>query len=385
MPRSVWDLARVVGRRPPLTALLLAALTACDDEAKLAETPPRPIAWTTVEAVDTVEQRTLSGVVRAVREAPLSFEVEGRIEDILVDIGDRFEAGAILAPLDRRTLSLTRDERASVLAEARASLEEAESDYARQQRLFEEGWVSEAAFDRAAAARDTARSRVETARARLAIAEENLADTELRAPFAGRVAARPAEPSQRVAVGETVVDVEGEGAGFEVRVAAPETIVDRLVRGGAHEVRFPARPGVVLFAVVAEIGAEATNRNAFPVTLTLEEDGVALRSGMTAEVTLNLTEAGIRLASAAGTEAVARIPVSAFAAATGDGQVAFVFDEKSRTLERRAIVVVDVTGDGARVARGLEPGEIVAAKGLDFLRDGQEVALLGRGADRFAP
>jgi len=371
-------------RRPVSLALLpLAALVACDPAPEGREPQPRPIAWTTVERAAPTQTRTLSGVVEPVQRAPLSFEVGGRIATVAVEIGDRFEQGDVLATLDTRTLALARDERLSELEQARAALVEAEANFRRQRRLFEEGWVAEAAFDAARSARDTARSRVETAASRLAIARENLADAELTAPYAGVVERRLAEPSERVTAGRPVLEIHGDAGGFEVRVAAPETLVDRLQPGASHAVRLTAKPALELQGEVRHIGARAEEGTAYPVTLALARRPPDLRAGMTAEVTFALVPDAIELTSAGPVPAVVEIPMTAFTAGEGDTRVAFVFDEASGTVERRAIVVGEVTGDRARIAAGLAPGEIVAAKGVTFLRDGQAVTLLGRGPERY--
>lgn len=360
-------------------------VAACDDMADAGRPAPRPIAWAEVEAAAPCETLTLSGVVRPVQEAPLSFEVSGLIATIEVDIGDHFAEGDLLATLDTRTWRLERDERSSELAEARAALVEALAHYERQARLHADGWVARAGFDDAAAARDTARSRVATAEARLAIAEMNLADTELEAPYAGVVAHRHAEPSQRVVVGEPVLDVQGNSGGFEVRVAVPETVVDRVVEGSVHRIALPARRGASLEARVKDIGAEADPGSAYEVTLALDPSNARLRSGMTAEVVFTLPALDVRFTASADAGPMVAIPITAFVAGDGDGHVAFVFDGTTRTVERRAIEVAAITNDRARIARGLQAGEIVAAKGVDFLSDGQAVTLLGSGPERYHP
>jgi len=180
-----------------------------------------------------------------------------------------------------------------------------------------------------------------------------------------------------------VLEIHGDAGGFEVRVAAPETLVDRLQPGASHAVRLAAKPALELQGEVRHIGARAEEGTAYPVTLALARRPPDLRAGMTAEVTFALVPDAIELTSAGPVPAVVEIPMTAFTAGEGDTRVAFVFDEASGTVERRAIVVGEVTGDRARIAAGLAPGEIVAAKGVTFLRDGQAVTLLGRGPERY--
>lgn len=359
----------------------LMALTACADEQAQERQPPRPVAWTEVQALETAATRTLSGVLQSAQRAPLSFEVPGRISAIAVEIGDSFKAGDVLARLDPRNYRLALEERRSQLEEAQANLEEAERQFERQEELFERGWVSRSVYDTALARLETAASRVETAQTRLAIAKEDLADTDLRAPYAGSVAARLAEPSQQVTAGQTVFEIRGAAGGLEVSLSAPETLVDRLRRDAAHQVDVPARPDLDLRARIAEIGSEATTRNAFPVTLMLSNAPEDLRTGMTAEVTFQLDE--LPGADVDFTADAVAIPVTAFLSGEGDRNYAFLYDRDTETLRRTEIEIVDLTGDRAIVRSGLAAGDIIATKGLSFLMDGQEVTLLGLGVARY--
>ncbi|NKN31896.1 efflux RND transporter periplasmic adaptor subunit [Marichromatium bheemlicum] len=369
-----------MGVRPwPLLPALL-VLAGCKTPSVPAELPVRPIAWTRVETASGEPQRWLAAVVRAVRRAPLSFEVGGRVELLEVEVGERFAAGALLGRLDARLHRLVRAERVSEVAEAEARLHEAERAFVRQRELHGRDWASQAAFDSAEAALGSARARLETARARLALAVENLSDTELYAPYAGVVTRRLAEPAQRVAAGETVLEIQGDDHRFEIALTVPETLIGRLEHGSIHRVRVPARPGLTLEARVAEIGAEGDAGGTFPVTLRLLEPCAELRTGMTAEVVLvadTMDGVGRRL-----------IPVSAFLVGEGDERIAFVFrgeggDEGIGTLERRSIELGAVGAGRVLVRAGLGPDEIVATHGLTFLRAGQRVSLLGVGARRY--
>jgi RND family efflux transporter MFP subunit len=367
-------------RRAAIPILVLLTLAGCSEqpEAEAEPPPPKPIAWTAATRFDAQQTRRLPGVLRAAQRAPLSFEVAGRVTEVAVEIGEAFDRGQVLARLDPRNFELALEERRGQLAEAKAQLAEAEEAFKRQRQLYEQGWAAKAAYDRAKSALDSARSRVETARARLAIAEEDLADTTLTAPYAGTVADRLAEPSQRLQAGETVLKVQG-GDALEAVVAAPETVVDRLEPGSRHAVRLPARPDADLTGTIAEIATDAAARNAYTVTLRLTEAPSGVRSGMTAEVAFQLRPPE----TPARDRPRVAIPATAFLAVEGETRVAFVVDPDAGVVHRRAIEVAEIAGDRALVSEGLEPGEIVATKGLAFLTDGQRVDRLGVGPRRF--
>lgn len=362
-----------------MLAALGLALAGCERESETAELPPRPIVWHKVEPLQRAAQRTLSGIVQSTQRAPIAFEVSGRIDRIPVEIGDQFEQGDVLAALDARTFELTLQERRSALAEAQAVLEEAQNDYDRQKNLFERGWVSKSAFDAAKSALDTARSRVETARARVDLARENLNDTVLNAPYAGSVAQRLAEPAQQVSAGRTILEIQGDERGFEIAVSVPETLISRIRVGSGHQLSFPAE-GLKARGIITEIGTNAESGGSYPVTLSVSEPPQSLRAGMSAEVHFQVGRPG-----GASADTRVAIPLTAFRPGENGTEIAFVYDPASQTVGRRLVTVSELDTEHAIVTDGLRPGEIIAARGIRYLRDGQPVALLGEGPRRYNP
>lgn len=363
-------------------SLTLLTLAGCDNQGPQAQADkpidPKPIAWTEVERYESQQTRSLPGVLQAAQRAPLSFEVAGRVAEVTVETGEPFERGDLLARLDPRTYELALEERRGQLAEATAQRAEAREEFQRQDKLYGDGWASKAAYDRAKSALESARSRVETAQARVEIAEEDLADTRLTAPYAGTLAERLVEPSQRVGAGETVLRVQG-GERLEAIVSAPETVVDQLREGTRHRIHLPARPETELTGTIAEIATDASRRNAYDVTLRVDDPPQGVRSGMTAEVDFALEALAVEPVDGP----LMAIPDTAFLAGSGQTKLAYVFDSEAQVLRRREILVADITGHTALVSKGLQPGEIVATKGLSFLDDGQRVVRMGVGPRRF--
>lgn len=393
LPRTPKE--RLVRFGAPALALCLMVLSACDDASPPSQPPPRPIAWAEVQVADGAIRQFLPGVVRAVQRASIGFEVGGLVEAVRVEVGDSFQTGDELGRLDARTRRLTRDERASEVVRAKATLREAEQHFARQQSLNEQGWATKATLDTAKASLDTARGWLEIAQARLALADKALADTVLRAPYDGVVARRLVEPAQQVEAGQAVLEIQGDGGDFEVAVAVAETLVDDLRPGDIHSVSFPARPSVSDPARIAEIGTDAGSAGTFPVTLRLVSSKNGLRAGMTAEVAFDAVTPGGEAQPADPNGATHRnpivsIPVTAFLSGDGSETFAFVFNAVedaggggTGVLERRTITLGPVTSDRAIVLKGLAPGDIVATRGLPFLRAGQPVTRLGVGAKRY--
>lgn len=337
---------------------------------EVSTTPARPIVWDRVKAVEADIQRVFAGTVRAGESVDLAFEVGGDVIDIAVRAGARVQAGQIVARLDGTPFRLELAEREAALADAKARLQEAESIRRRKEYLNERGVESEAALDNADAAAASARAQVDLASAAVDRAKDRVSETQLIAPYAGRIAAQLAELSQVVRAGEPVLRIEDETSRLEIVVEVPEDLIDRIEKGQVHSVNGGNDPK--RRAVVTEIGTRARGTATFPVTLTIEEDD-GLRVGMTRRVRLSLP-----LSSGIG---ALRIPSAAINVANDRTTQIFAYRDG-------AVVPVDVDvlqyeGETARIKAALEPGDIVATRGVAFLSEGQPVTLLGTDVARF--
>jgi hypothetical protein len=79
------------------------------------------------------------------------------------------------------------------------------------------------------------------------------------------------------------------------------------------------------------------------------------------------------------------VPVTALLAAEANTFQCFVYNPETQAVDLRDVRLVELVNSSALVAGGLRPGEIVASKGVAFLQDGQQVALLGKGLARYNP
>ncbi len=133
---------------------------------------------------------TGTGTVMAHKTSNLGPLVEGRIERIHVNVGDRIEAGAPLFETRAENFKLKVDEAIASVAVAEARLKHAELSLGRIGPLAERGVATQANHDTALSAALVAKAEIEAARARLRQAKQDLADTVVRAPFRASVTAR---------------------------------------------------------------------------------------------------------------------------------------------------------------------------------------------------
>jgi RND family efflux transporter MFP subunit len=372
----------------PLWVALVFVLPGCGQEAPPPELPPRAIQWQRVSGESVNDRRIISGIVTAVSDTRLAFEVGGIVETVDVALGDQVESGQILARLDPEPFELAVRDAEAGLAEATALRASARADYTRAVRLFEANVASRQELERATALRDSRDSQVDAAEARLNLQRRDLRRSELRSPFAGSISVKEIDPAMKLASGQVVFEMDSGESGLRVEVQMPETLIARVHQGDEVAVTFPSTAGQQLdddgqsySALVAEVGTRAGTGNAFPVRSDLIDVPVGVRPGMTAEVTFSMPREDGDIFAVEGF----LIPLAAALAEADNRYSVFVFDPQSSTVSKRPIQPGGVRDNDVAVLDGLAEGDIIATAGVTFLREGQTVTLLDEQLVRHAP
>jgi multidrug efflux system membrane fusion protein len=349
--------------------VLVSAITACREQL------PPPIE--TVRAIRTItltepasgRMRRFSGVVEAADSSSVSFEVPGNVREVNVDVGERISKGQVLAVLDERTFQLNVKAAQADVGRAEVELRDALSDLERLQRIAgqDRGAISQRSLDQAEARYGSARNNLSYNISRQNLVKRDLERAVLRAPFDGVISKRYVDPFQQVALGQKLFDLHMEGA-MEAAVSVPESEIEYIYLGLLGQVRFPAIPEQVHKGIVTEVSKVAGGANAFPVKVTIEADNPRIRPGITAEVILLLgDEQG---------ETAYLIPIEALAPGGSESKsYVFVFDPETSTVKKTAIESGSFRANNIVVKKGLRVGDIIAAAGVSFLRDGQKVRL----------
>jgi len=115
--------------------VLLAALASCREEALPPELPPRAIQWMSVSGALAGEQRVISGIVTAISDTRLAFDVGGTVQSVEVSLGHAVDEGRVLARLDPEPFELAVRTAEAALAEARALQAAAQADSEREAGL----------------------------------------------------------------------------------------------------------------------------------------------------------------------------------------------------------------------------------------------------------
>lgn len=327
-----------------------------------------------------------SGYVVARREATVASKITGKLVELDIEEGDRVKEGQVIARLDdtnaRAALNEARaqlDYARSALAETEVNLANAEREYERQKSLLSGHYVSQAAVDNAQTARDalvaqlaTQRANVEVAGRGIDIAQRNVDDTVVRAPFAGVVTVKAAQPGEivspisagggftRTGIG-TIVDMDS----LEIEVDVNENFINRVQPDQKVTARLNAYPDWQIPGhLIAVIPTADRSKGTVTVRIALDQKDPRI-----------LPEMGVRVSFLAAAPAGAAPPGLGVPAAAveSEGSTGVVFVLHGATVERRAVRLGAREGDEVAVLSGLTAGERVAIGDFAQLKDGARI------------
>jgi RND family efflux transporter MFP subunit len=348
------------------TVIAFAALaTGCSREAEPVLPDIRPVRAVTVEKQDLGETVTLTGHVRPRDEASLGFRIGGRMIERPVNLGDRVQAGQIIAklePLDE--LNALRSAQAA-LNSANGVVARTRNDFERQRTLLGQGHTTRARFDQAQQELQTAESQVKDAQAQLQIAQDRVGFTELKADAPGVITAIAAEPGEVVQAGRTIVQVARD-AGRDAVFDVPASILRTAPGDTEVAVSLADDPSVQATGAVREVAPQADpiTRN-FQIRVTLENPPAAMRLGSTVTGRAKLPAAPV-------------IAVPASALTKYDNKPAvWVVDKANQTVAIRTVEVQSYEPSSVIISNGLDNGDIVVTAGVQALYPGRKVRLLG--------
>lgn len=337
------------------------------------------------------EKISAVGSLMARRSVDVAPKISGRVERVLVHVGDQVKDGQLIAQVDPRELEeeLREAEAALKVAEATLKGKQAELvDLARKleraKRLFEKRFVSRQELDTLDSERNAAAAQVELARAqivqmeaRLANARLELSETQLKAPFPGYIEKRLVDPGAMVSVGTPIVglvDID------RVKVIIPvvERNYPKISVGQKAIITFDAFSSQRFEGKVvrsAPVLSEETRTG--EVEIEIDNPNGQLKPGMFARVEIAIEQR----------RDVLLVPEAALVKTpSGHGVFRVRAGDNGRTKVQLVPVALGASRDGQTEIRGeLKAGDRVVTLGVNLLKDGQSVRISGdnpRGSQR---
>lgn len=329
-----------------------------------------------------------TGYVVARRMATVSSKITGKVREVLIEEGQSVAAGQVMATLDPIDADAQRQLAASQVGAARsqigsvqAQVREAEANATRLGSLVKQQLVSKAQYDQAIAQRDALRAQLSTAQRnaqvagdQLRIAEHGVDNTVVRAPFAGVVIAKAAQPGEivsplsagggftRTGIG-TIVDMDS----LEVEVDVGEAFIGRVQPKMPVEATLNAYPDWKIPAeVIAIIPTADRGKATVKVRVALKQRDARIVPDMGVRVSF------LEKAQPQATTRKPGVLAATAAIVSRDGKdVAFVVDGEK--VARRELRIGRTLGDDREVLEGLADGETVVLDPPADLVDGARV------------
>jgi membrane fusion protein (multidrug efflux system) len=288
-------------------------------------------------------------------------EVEGVIETIHVESGQRVESGDLL-------VSINDDVEQADMAALRAQVVLAEANYARSRTMWENKTGSEREYD-------DDRSALQVAQANLAQVRARIAKKNIRAPFSGVLGIRNVNKGQYVSPGTKLFSLQNHSILY-TDFSVPESHFPDISPGLEVQFKVSAYPETVFIGEVEAIESKVDEmtRN-ISVRASLANEQALLLPGMYADINLVLAQPTLRLV----------VPSTAIVFSSfGDSVYVVKPDESGQDIAHHVQVTTgEQRGDLVEILTGLSGDEMVVQAGTNKLRNGDPVIVNER--NRLSP
>lgn len=343
------------------------------------------------------------GSLFALEESALSSPVEGRVDQVLADVGDNVNEGQPLIELEKQELQYEVDQQQGMVKQVRAqlgigpndpppadprqlaSVQRADADrfdaarkYKRAQELFKDNLISQQQFDEATSRYESTQATYELAiqevnrlkallisnEASERLAEKKVADATIRAPYPGSIKSRDVHPGEYLKVQSPVMVIVRTDR-LRARLAVPERWAGWVKDGAMVDLQVEPFPGQTFHGKVTRINPSVSqDSRTFEVEALIDNHDGRLKPGFFVQASLPSDKQ----------EKTIFVPDRAMNYRYGVYKVFLVNgDRVTERQVRPAGQTEDQKGLRFEIAEGLKPGDRVAAAVSGELHDGDTV------------
>ncbi len=329
------------------------------------------------------EKLLLTGALKPKEQVDVTPKSTGRLQRILVHVGDFVRVGDLIAELERDELEqqVRRAEAAiqvarASLAQRKAELANAEAQSDRAGKLREDGLISPQDYETQKTQTEVVRAQVRLSEAQMQQAEAELRELKIRldqtrvyAPINGQIAARYVDVGALLGPSTPIVRVVNL-ATLVTAANVPERDVGKLRVGNRAVVHVDAFGDRAFIGRVARIGPvlDAATRSA-TIEIEIANPGSLLKAEMFARVELDL----------ASTRRAVLIPREALVYRGTQPGVYLLRDDRP---EFRPIETGLTQEDSVEVLANLEPGVPIIGRGSTMITEGDRIRVAGQPGPR---
>ena len=351
-----------------LLLVLALGLSFCSKKQEKTDLQQKPL----LVKVQAPEKGTLAkyfnykGTVSAWKTANIAPEASGRVGRIFKKQGDKVAAGELLASLDLTSLELQQRQARAAVAVADTAFQNARLNEERMRKLLESQAVSSMQYENAKLARDAADTQLKSARATLDLVDYTVNKSNMRAPFAGIIAAKNMEEGDMInpmmGMGQSILTLM-DLSKVKVAVDALAEEIERIRIGQKCQVTIASRPGETFAGEVysKNLAADPLSKT-FKVEVKVDNPDMRIKAGVYADIAIEYVRK----------DNVILLPLSALLA--GDKEV--MVDDNG-VARKRAVTVGERNHTRFEVLSGVGAGDRVLVEGSYDLKDGTAIAAAG--------
>jgi len=311
------------------------------------------------------QERRFLGRIGARVDSPLGFRVGGKVQERLVQNGDRVTEGQVLMTLDPKDLKLDHQARLAAVQAAQAQAAQAQADLKRMQLLVDQGAVSRQAYEQSRHTATSAQANLRSAQAQADISRNADQYSSLKADADGIITEQLADVGQVVAAGQAVLRLAHDGP-RDVLVSLPEQL--NVPQGTLGQIELPGQAALwpVRLRELAQSSDPATR--SFQARFALEDERLTPRLGSSAILYLELPH----------DQPLTQVPLTALYDA-GQGPGVWVIGD-DRSVQWHSVRIARLAQENAYLSQGPQAGTPIVALGANLLHEGQQVRPQARKA-----
>ncbi|WP_163391315.1 efflux RND transporter periplasmic adaptor subunit [Enterovibrio norvegicus] len=358
-------------RRHPLFIMLLSTLflSACNSQAEnkneaLPDAAPTVNVMTVNMAPTYAIDREYVGTVQAGQTANLGFELGGKVNELLVNVGDRVKKGAALLSLDTQLLDTEAQQLTAQLEQLDAQLDLTQTNLQRQRQLKKKGFSADSDIDSLISQRDALRANVRQLQASLSSTKLRKEKSTMYAPYSGLISERFVSRGDVVNVGAPTLTLLADTQ-KEAHIGVPVKQLFELSQREQPQVRI----GESLYDVtLLNPGAAIDMRSRTVMLRYLLPEDTDVLSGQLAYLQFETQNPGEGFwVPLTGLTDGLRGTWNVYAAVENEDGV--------YQIARRSVQVLHADSDKAYVSGAVKDGEKVVSDGIHRIVSGQRVKL----------
>lgn len=311
-----------------------------------------------------------SGTLTPVWQADVAAKVDGRIEQILIQEGQKVEAGQPLAVLEQVDTAAGLMQARGTYLDAKTNFEKASMDVQRYEELYKRGAVSKEALDNMRFALENAKGKLDASKGGLDAAASSQNGTRITTPRAGIIQKRYYQEGYYAKVGTALFNI-ADISTLLAKIDVPEGYVSNIAAGGTVDFTIPSMQGEdkKIRGTITRISPVAVQPSrTFEAEVTVDNSDGRLRGGVYAEA----------LITALPRQNVLTVPMTAISMRDDQRTVYVIEDGKA---VRRVLTTGYIGENMVEVLGGVTETDFVITGGLNKVREGAVVKVSEKGAE----